>query len=82
VAIGYVQSALARGHKVMYLADRDDVDAFAARLAGLDEQLAAALDSGQFSVREAADVYAPDGIFEYRVMLESIARARSRLQEG
>jgi hypothetical protein len=42
----------------------------------------AALDSGQFGERQAADVYAPDGIFEYRVMLKSIARARSRFQEG
>jgi ABC-type transporter Mla MlaB component len=83
LAIGYVQSALVRGHKVIYLADRTDVDAFAARLAGLHEQLAAALDGGRFSVRPAEDVYAPDGIFEYRVMLEAIAHERDlALQEG
>jgi ABC-type transporter Mla MlaB component len=43
----------------------------------------AALDNGQFGERQAADVYAPDGIFEYRVMLESIAHERDlALQEG
>jgi anti-anti-sigma regulatory factor len=83
LAVGYVRSALARGHKVVYLADREDVDAFAARLAGLHEQLAAALDGGRFSVRSAEDVYAPDGIFEYRAMIESIAHERDlALQEG
>jgi ABC-type transporter Mla MlaB component len=83
LAIGYVQSALARGHKVIYFADREDVEAFGSRLAGLHEQLAAALDSGQFSVRPTADVYAPEGVFDYKTMIDMIAREHDlALEQG
>jgi ABC-type transporter Mla MlaB component len=77
LAIGYVQSALARGHKVIYLADREDVETFTVRLAELTEELAGALQSGQLSVRRASEVYAPDGVFDHLVMIDAIARERA-----
>jgi anti-anti-sigma regulatory factor len=83
LAIGYVQSALARSHKVIYFADREDVEAFTARLAQAHDAIAAALACGQFSVRRAAEVYAPEGVFDYRMMIDSVARECDlALEEG
>ncbi|MEA2186074.1 MAG: hypothetical protein QOK16_1085 [Solirubrobacteraceae bacterium] len=83
LAIGYVQQALARGHKVLYLADREDLAAFTGRLAELNEEMASALESGQFCVRQAVDVYAPDGIFDWQRMLDTVTSEHtSALAEG
>jgi len=54
-----VQHALARGHKVVYLADREDLDAFVDGLAARDEEIGSAQRSGQFRVPQALDVFAP-----------------------
>jgi anti-anti-sigma regulatory factor len=83
LAIGYVQSALARSHKVIYFADHEDVEAFTARLAQAHDAIAVALACGQFSVRRAADVYAPEGVFDHRMMIDSLARECDlALEEG
>jgi ABC-type transporter Mla MlaB component len=73
LAVGYVQRMLAHGNKVVYLADREDLGAFVDGLAGRDDEIAAALQSGQLSVRQAVDVYAPDGVFDPERMLAFIA---------
>jgi ABC-type transporter Mla MlaB component len=83
LAVGYVQAALARGLKAIYLANREDLQSFSARLAGLDQQLAAAMESGQFTVRQATDLYSPEGAFDAQRMIQTIERERARaLAEG
>jgi ABC-type transporter Mla MlaB component len=83
LAVGYVQSALARGHKVLYLANREDVEGFSARLAGLDERLAAALESGQLRVCRSCEFYSHDGVFDGQKVIDAIARERAiALGEG
>jgi ABC-type transporter Mla MlaB component len=83
LAIGYVQAALTRGHKVVYLADREDLESFVGELADRGEKLASALQSGQFRVEQAAEVYAPDGVFDPQRMLEGMAKEHAQaLAEG
>ncbi|MEA2183884.1 MAG: hypothetical protein QOF69_3069, partial [Solirubrobacteraceae bacterium] len=83
LALGYVQRALERRHKVLYLADREDLDAFVGGLAELHEALASALASGQLQVRQAVDFYCPDGVFDAQRMLEVVAAEHATtLAEG
>lgn len=83
LAIGYVQAALARGHKVVYFADRDDLASFVGELAERDEAIASALRSGQLGVQQASEVHAPGGVFDAQRMLAVMEAEHARaLAEG
>jgi ABC-type transporter Mla MlaB component len=78
VASAFVRDALARGHKVVYLCDGEDLDASAGALAGGHDDVAAALASGQFELRLARATYAPDGRFDIERVLVAIREDRER----
>jgi ABC-type transporter Mla MlaB component len=64
VAVAQVRDGIARGHRVVYLGDCDDVGAFVAELVAVEPAIEPALASGQLVVRRACDAYTPDGTFE------------------
>jgi ABC-type transporter Mla MlaB component len=72
LALGFVLRALAHGHKVIYLADGEDVATLAGELAERDGQTAPALRSGQLRVQPAMEVYAPAGVFDAQRMLATV----------
>jgi ABC-type transporter Mla MlaB component len=78
VASAFVRDALARGHKVVYLCDGEDLDAFAEQLAGGRKDVGAALASGQLELRRAYDNYVPEGRFDVERMLVVIREDRER----
>jgi len=71
LAESFVRSGLARGHKVVYLCDREDVARFVAQLAERDDMVAPALERGQLEVQVARDTYMPDGRFDVERMLQT-----------
>jgi ABC-type transporter Mla MlaB component len=64
IASAFVADGLQRGHKVVYVCDNDDPDAFAAELSARDERVAAAVQRGQLVVRPARETYRPGGVFD------------------
>jgi ABC-type transporter Mla MlaB component len=84
LAAGFVCDGLRRGHKVVYLSDRDDVAGHVSRLSAVDAQIEPAIARGQLEFRPARDLCAdPDGTFDgdraVRLAREEHARA---LAEG
>lgn len=67
-AAAYVRQALSRGHKVLYLSDHDDIEAFTGGLR-TDARIAAGLDDGHLDVVSAIESYMPDGWFDVERML-------------
>jgi ABC-type transporter Mla MlaB component len=78
IAVGVVRDGLRRGHGVLYLCDRDDVDVFARELAGLDAAIERALARGQVRVCSSAEAYVPDGRFDVERMLGWLSGKRDR----
>jgi ABC-type transporter Mla MlaB component len=68
LTIAFVRAGLARGHKVIYLHDRDDRDSFAERLLAADARVAPALADGQLELRSTR----PDDAFEPDRMLATM----------
>jgi ABC-type transporter Mla MlaB component len=82
-AAAFVRDALERGHKVVYLCDADDADAYAVSLASEDAAIDAAIDRGQVDVRPSRSVYAPDGNFDAeRILATWREEHRRALAEG
>jgi DcmR-like sensory protein/STAS domain-containing protein len=82
IAAAFVSEALTRGHKIIYLCDRDP-EALVAELAADDDRVEAAIERGQFDVRPARGAYAPQGRFDVERMLLTARDERDRaLAEG
>lgn len=82
LALAFVRAGLARGEKVLYIVAREDTAALDEQLAG-DTALAAALASGQLELRDATDMYTPDGAFDAQRTLDTMnAEHRGALAAG
>jgi anti-anti-sigma regulatory factor len=82
-AVALVRDGLRRGHKVVYLVEQEDVDAFVAELAAVDDDVGPAVARGQLEVRRSRDAYTPGGTFEVERMLATCRDARAEaLAEG
>jgi ABC-type transporter Mla MlaB component len=78
LAAAFVRDGLRRGHKVVYLCDRDEVHDLVARLTSSDDQVEPALARGQLDVRAGQDHYAPGGTFDADQALDRIRSEHSR----
>jgi anti-anti-sigma regulatory factor len=74
----FVRHGLSRGRKVVLFDAGDDVDAFASRLAGSDDDIAKALARGQLEIKSAREAYIPDGAFDAERMLATARSERER----
>lgn len=82
IAAAFVSEALTRGHKIVYLCDRDP-GTLVAELAADDDRVDTAIGSGQLDVRPARDTYAPQGRFDVERMLLTARDERDRaIAEG
>jgi anti-anti-sigma factor len=72
VTVAFLADGLRRGHKVIYVRDRDDVDTFTAGLEQASALFAAALARRQLLILEAAENYTPDGAFDIDRMLAQL----------
>jgi hypothetical protein len=84
LAAAFVRDGLRRGHKVIYLVDREDVDRFIDWLAAAVPAAGPALERGALVVRKVSDAYMPDGEeFDAEAQIERWrAEHRQALAEG
>jgi ABC-type transporter Mla MlaB component len=78
----FVRAGLAHGQKVVHMCDACEHDDLLARLRA-DGAVDAALDGGQFEVRDAAGAYTPAGVFDVDGMVRALRDDHGRaLAEG
>jgi hypothetical protein len=78
LAVAFIRDRLRGGDKVVYFFDGDDAAALISRLKRLDPGVEPAIASRQFEVRQARDVYIPDGCFEADRMLALLREEHDR----
>jgi anti-anti-sigma regulatory factor len=74
---GFVRAGLARGHKVVHLADGAEQDELLARLCA-DDAVDAALARGQFETRDACAAYGTSGAFDAGEMVQVLRAEHDR----
>jgi hypothetical protein len=83
IAAAFVRDGLVRGHKVVYLCDREDLPARAARLDHVAHETVGTPAPGQLVVLATHDVYTRDGTFEVDRVLATARDEHARaLAEG
>jgi anti-anti-sigma regulatory factor len=78
LAAAFVRAGLGRGHKVVFLCPRPEVDETRARLRASDRDAASALERGQLEIRDMAGTYTPDGTFDVDRMMEALRDEHAR----
>jgi ABC-type transporter Mla MlaB component len=83
IAAAFLRDSLRRGDKVIYLCEREDIEALGEELSIAGDEVGPAIESGQLEVRDARDLYTSGDGFDVDPVLRSLAQERERaLAEG
>jgi ABC-type transporter Mla MlaB component len=83
LARDFINGGLRRGHRVVYMADPEEVEHLTSRIAAEDDAVTTALSDGKLEPRTTQDAYLPDGRFDADRMVDEVREAhRASLAAG
>jgi ABC-type transporter Mla MlaB component len=77
LAMDFVSGGLRRGHRVLYMAQPEEIGHLTSRVAAEDPDVATALRRGQLELRRTEEAYLPDGCFDPDRMVDAVRDAHS-----